>query len=120
MVGQIVFTLFLLFFLLASGDLLYLKVVQSFDTLRDKRAYMAGNQSALGSYLGAITLINAGLHLYRAGDGLGHAAAAALGIAAFILNFTYLGAVTGVATAFVVALISSTISIPRSWSRRPI
>lgn len=110
--GQIVFTLFLLFFLLASGDLLYLKVVQSFDTLRDKRAaYMAMREieSALGSYLGAITLINAGL-----GICLGLAMwfwdmpqPLLWGIAAFILNFIpYLGAVTGVAAAFVVAIIT--------------
>ena len=62
--GQIVFTLFLLFFLIASGDLMYLKVVQSFDTLKEKRAaYMALREieASLGSYLGAITLINAGL-----------------------------------------------------------
>ncbi|SDE56456.1 Predicted PurR-regulated permease PerM [Paracoccus isoporae] len=110
--GQIVFTLFLLFFLLASGDLLYLKVVQSFDTLRDKRAaYMAMREieSSLGSYLGAITLINAGL-----GICIGLAMwfwempqPLLWGIAAFILNFIpYLGAVSGVVAAFVVAIIS--------------
>ncbi|WBU57101.1 AI-2E family transporter [Paracoccus sediminicola] len=110
--GQIVFTLFLLFFLLASGDLLYLKVVQSFDSLRDKRAaYMAMREieSALGSYLGAITIINAGL-----GVCIGLAMwfwempqPMLWGVAAFILNFIpYLGAVSGVAAAFVVALIS--------------
>ncbi|MBA4492501.1 AI-2E family transporter [Paracoccus sp. S1E-3] len=111
-VGQIVFTLFLLFFLLASGDLMYLKIVQSFDTLKEKRAaYMALREieSSLGSYLGAITLINAGL---------GICVAVAMwiwqmpqpllwGVAAFILNFIpYLGAVTGVAASFVVALIT--------------
>ncbi|MFD1797760.1 AI-2E family transporter [Paracoccus aurantiacus] len=111
-VGQIVFTLFLLFFLLASGDLMYLKIVQSFDSLKEKRAaYMALREIelALGSYLGAITLINAGLGLCI---GLGMwiwdmPQPLLWGVAAFILNFIpYLGAVTGVAASFVVALIS--------------
>ncbi|MDO5606237.1 MAG: AI-2E family transporter [Paracoccus sp. (in: a-proteobacteria)] len=110
--GQIVFTLFLLFFLLASGDLLYLKVVQSFDTMREKRAaYMAMREieSSLGSYLGAITLINAGLGV---AIGLamwfwGMPQPLLWGVAAFILNFIpYLGAVTGVAAALIVALIT--------------
>lgn len=111
-IGQIVFTLFLLFFLLASGDLIYLKIVQSFDRLREKRAaYMALREieSSLGSYLGAITLINAGL-----GICIGLAMwmwdmpqPLLWGVAAFILNFIpYLGAVTGVIAASVVALIS--------------
>ncbi|WBU63012.1 AI-2E family transporter [Paracoccus aerodenitrificans] len=110
--GQIVFTLFLLFFLLASGDLLYLKIVQSFDSLREKRAaYEALREieAALGSYLGAITLINAGLAIC-----IGLAMwiwempqPLLWGVAAFILNFIpYLGAVTGVAVSFIIALIS--------------
>ena len=64
LLGQIMFTLVLLFFMMASGDLLYLKIVQSFDRLRDKRAaYLALREieGSLGNYLGAITLINAGL-----------------------------------------------------------
>ncbi|WBU54025.1 AI-2E family transporter [Paracoccus sp. SCSIO 75233] len=110
--GQIVFTIFLLFFLIASGDLLYLKTVQSFDNLREKRAaYMALREieASLGSYLGAITLINAGLGI-GIGMGMwfwGMPQPLLWGIAAFILNFIpYLGAVTGVAAAFIVALIS--------------
>lgn len=111
-IGQIVFTLFLLFFLLASGDLLYLKIVQSFDKLSEKRAaYMALREieTALGSYLGAITLINAGLAVC-----IGLAMwiwdmpqPLLWGVAAFILNFIpYLGAVTGVAACFLVGLVS--------------
>lgn len=110
--GQIVFTLFLLFFLLASGDLMYLKIVQSFDTLSEKRAaYMALREIelALGAYLGSITLINAGLAIcvglamwfWQMPQPL------LWGVAAFVLNFIpYLGAVTGVAASFVVALIT--------------
>ena len=110
--GQIVFTLFLLFFLLASGDLMYLKIVQSFDTMKEKRAaYMALREieSALGSYLGAITLINAALAVC-VGIAMwiwGMPQPLLWGVAAFILNFIpYLGAVTGVAASFIVALIS--------------
>src|SRR5690606_13365872 len=36
MVGQFALVMFLLFFMMASGDLLYLKIVQSFDRLQDK------------------------------------------------------------------------------------
>src|SRR5699024_4421240 len=40
--SQIVFTLVLLFFLMSAGDLMYLKIVQSFDSITDKRAaYLA-------------------------------------------------------------------------------
>ncbi|MDO5642188.1 MAG: AI-2E family transporter [Paracoccus sp. (in: a-proteobacteria)] len=111
-VGQIIFTLFLLFFLLASGDMLYLKVVQSFDSLRDKRAaYMAMREieTALGSYLGAITIINAGLGICV---GLtmwiwGMPQPLLWGLAAFILNFIpYLGSVSGVVACFLVGLVS--------------
>ncbi|HMQ39658.1 MAG TPA: AI-2E family transporter [Paracoccus sp. (in: a-proteobacteria)] len=111
-IGQIVFTLFLLFFLLASGDLLYLKVVQSFDTLSEKRAaYMAMREieAALGSYLGAITLINAGLAVCIGGTMWlwGMPQPLLWGVAAFVLNFIpYLGAVTGVAACFLVGLVS--------------
>ena len=38
---------FLLFFLLTSGDLLYLKIVQSFDTLKEKRAAYQALRSRL-------------------------------------------------------------------------
>ncbi len=112
LLGQIVFTLFLLFFMLASGDLLYLKIVQSFDTLRDKRsAYMALREieDALGSYLGAITIINAGLGV-AVGLSMwawGMPAPLLFGIGAFVLNFIpYLGSLTGVAMAAAVALVT--------------
>mgnify|MGYP002714830077 CR=1 FL=1 len=95
--GQVVFTLFLLFFMLASGDLLYLKIVQSFDTMAEKRsAYLALRQieDSLGNYLGAITIINAGLGLAvgLAMFAWGMPGAVLFGLGAFILNFIpYLG-----------------------------
>ena len=111
LLAQVIFTLILLFFLIASGDLMYLKIVQSFDRMRDKRgAYLALRQieDSLGNYLGAITIINAGLGL-AVGLSMwawGMPGALLFGIGAFLLNYIpYLGAVTGVAVAGVVALV---------------
>ncbi|WP_207102283.1 AI-2E family transporter [Paracoccus shandongensis] len=109
--GQVVFTLFLLFFMLASGDLLYLKIVQSFDSMGEKRsAYLALRQieDSLGNYLGAITIINAGLGLAigLAMFAWGLPGAILFGIGAFVLNYIpYLGAITGVAVSGIVALV---------------
>lgn len=111
LVGQVLFTLILLFFLIASGDLLYLKIVQSFDRMRDKRgAYLALRQieDSLGNYLGAITIINAGLGLAvgLAMWAWGMPGALLFGIGAFLLNFIpYLGAITGVVISGIVALV---------------
>lgn len=111
LLGQVLFTLILLFFLIASGDLLYLKIVQSFDRMRDKRgAYLAlrGIEDSLGNYLGAITIINAGLGLAvgLAMWAWGMPGALLFGIGAFVLNFIpYLGAILGVVISGLVALI---------------
>ena len=110
--GQIALTLFLLFFLIASGDLMYLKIVQSFDSLREKRnAYSALREieESLGSYLGAITLINAclGLAIGLAMWAFGMPSPLLFGLLAFSLNFIpYLGAITGVGIAMLVALVT--------------
>jgi predicted PurR-regulated permease PerM len=111
LVGQVLFTLFLLFFMLASGDLLYLKIVQSFDTMRDKRsAYLALREieESLGNYLGAITVINAclGLAVGLAMWAWDMPGPVLFGIGAFLLNFIpYLGAIAGVGISAVVALV---------------
>lgn len=111
-VGQAIFTLFLLFFLISSGDLLYLKIVQSFDSLREKRAaYMALREieDSLGAYLGAITLINAclGIATGIAMWSWGMPSPLLFGVAAFTLNFVpYLGPITGVAISALVALLT--------------
>ncbi|MDO9637653.1 MAG: AI-2E family transporter [Pseudotabrizicola sp.] len=112
--GQIALTLFLLFFLIASGDLIYLKIVQSFDSMREKRnAYSALREieESLGSYLGAITLINAclGIAIGLAMWALGMPSPLLFGLVAFALNFIpYLGAITGVGIALLVALVTFT------------
>jgi len=112
LLGQIGFVLLLLFFMLASGDLLYLKIVQSFATMAQKRrAYAALRQieESLGSYLGTITIINAGL-----GTSIGLAmwwwgmpAPAMFGVGAFLLNFIpYIGLILGTALATAIALVT--------------
>jgi len=112
LLAQTSLVLFLLFFLLGSGDLLYLKIVQSFDSLRDKRrAYAALREieDSLGSYLGSIALINAGLGL-AVGTLMwiwGMPSPVLFGTMAFLFNFVpYLGAVAGTAIATFVALLT--------------
>lgn len=108
--GQIVFTLVLLFFMLSSGDLLYLKIVQSFDTLGEKKAaYSALRdiEDKLGAYLGAITLVNAGLGVAigLAMWAWGMPSPILWGVAGFVLNFIpYIGAIMGTILAALVAL----------------
>lgn len=108
--SQIMFTLVLLYFMLASGDLLYLKIVQSFDTSRDKRqAYNALREieRSLGNYLGAITLINVGLGLAigLAMWAWGMPSPLLFGLAGFVLNYIpYIGALAGTAVSILVAL----------------
>ena len=110
--GQALFTLVLLFFLLSSGDLLYLRVVQSFSGMGQKRrAYAAIRQieTSLGSYMGTISMINAGLGV---ATGLamwawGMPAPAMFGVIGFALNFIpYLGAIGGTIMVTVVALVN--------------
>ncbi|CAM3205167.1 Predicted PurR-regulated permease PerM [Paracoccus aminovorans] len=109
-VGQIILTLFLLFFLLSSGDLLYLKIVQSFDSMREKRAaYLALREieDSLGAYLGAITLINAclGIAVGLAMWAWGMPSPMLFGLAVFLLNYIpYLGPITGVIVTMLVGL----------------
>lgn len=108
--GQIVFLLVLLYFMLASGDLLYLKIVQSFDSMHEKRAaYTALRdiEDALGAYLSAITIINAGLGVAigLAMWAWGMPSPILWGLAGFILNYIpYIGALAGTVTGAVVAL----------------
>lgn len=109
--GQVLFTLVLLFFMISSGDLLYLKIVQSFDTMRDKRAaYMALREieTSLGTYLSAITLVNAGLGVAigLAMWAWGMPSPVLWAVAGFILNFIpYIGAIMGLIASGLVALL---------------
>lgn len=109
-IGQLIFTLFLLFFLISSGDLLYLKIVQSFDRMRDKRAaYLAlrAIEDRLGAYLSAITVINAclGVAVGIAMWAWGMPSPVLFALAAFLLNFIpYLGSMGGIVIAMLVGV----------------
>jgi len=111
--AQAVFTLVLLLFLLASGDMFYEKIVNVLPTFRDRRQAIRiayDIERRLSRYFFTITLINAGL-----GVAIGIAMAALgmpnpllFGVIAFALNFVpYLGSVVGVAIALVVGLLTS-------------
>jgi predicted PurR-regulated permease PerM len=110
--SQLLLTLLLLYFMLASGDLLYLKIVQSFDTMRDKRrAYLALREieDSIGNYLGAITIINlcVGIAIGSVLYALGMPSASMFGAMAFLLNFIpYIGMLMGTAVIAVVGLVS--------------
>ena len=88
-------------FLLASGDLFYIKLVQSFKRMKEKKRALNmvyDIERRVSRYLLTITIINAGLGLAigLAMWGLGMPYPYIIGIAGFLLNFLpYLGAVVG-------------------------
>ncbi|MSU88670.1 AI-2E family transporter [Rhodobacteraceae bacterium 2CG4] len=110
--AQLAFTFVLLYFMLASGHLLYKRIVQSFSAISDKRQALEAMyeiEESLGSYLGAITLINAclGVAVGLAMWLWGMPAPLLFGVFAFAVNFVpYVGAVAGVALSTVVALVT--------------
>ncbi|WP_324753229.1 AI-2E family transporter [Roseovarius sp. Pro17] len=94
-------TLILALFLLSSGQLFYLKLVQAMPTMAEKKRALStvyDVERRVSRYLLTITIINAGLGfaigLYLAALGLPNAYI--WGIAAFLLNFLpYLGGFIG-------------------------
>ncbi|GGB01903.1 AI-2E family transporter [Allosediminivita pacifica] len=111
-IAQMVFTLILLFFLLASGDMFYEKIVHVLPAFSDKRRAIRiayDIERKLSRYLFTITVINAGL-----GVSVGISMwlldmpnAILFGVLACLLNFIpYLGALAGVAAAAVVGILS--------------
>lgn len=102
----------LLTFLLASGDLFYVKLVQSFDDFRDKkRALTVAHdvERVISRYLFTITIINLllgiiiGIGLYF----LGMPTPYVWGAVAALANFMpFIGAILGLAAATLVALVS--------------
>ena len=110
--SRILFTLILLFFLIASGDMFLTKTVQSFDRFEDKRRaveVLHSVEERLGTYLGGITLINAGLgiavaltmYLWDMPSPL------IFGFMAFALNFVpFLGGLMGATITAAVAFVS--------------
>lgn len=108
-VAQAVFTLALLFFLLASGQLFYEKTVRAMPTLTDKKRALKivyGVERELSRYLFTITLINAalGVAVGAAMWATGMPNPVLWGVGAAVLNFIpYFGAILGVAVSAVVA-----------------
>ena len=110
--AQMVFTLVLLFFLLASGDMFYEKLVHIMPTFKDKRNAIKISydiERKLSNYLFTITLINAvlgiavGVSMWL----LGMPNAILFGVLAFAFNFVpYLGAIVGVVIAALVGLLT--------------
>lgn len=109
---QMVFTLVLLFFLLASGDMFYEKIVHVMPTFKEKRRAIQGAHDVerkLSRYFLTITIINMGLGaVVGAAMWLyGMPSPVLFGLVAFIFNFVpYLGALVGLVIATAVALVS--------------
>ncbi|MHA6344640.1 AI-2E family transporter [Roseivivax sp. CAU 1761] len=109
--AQVIFTLVLLFFLMASGNLFYEKIVQANPTFADKRraigiAYDIERQ--LSRYFLTITLINFGLGVAIGVMlwGVGMPNPLLFGVMGFLLNFIpYIGAVLGAAITFGIGVI---------------
>ncbi|SLN70076.1 AI-2 transport protein TqsA [Roseovarius gaetbuli] len=111
-IAQLVMTLALLFFMIASGDMFYEKIIQASPTFSDKRRalkIMFQIERKISRYFLTITLINAclgiaiGLVLYLAGM----PNPAVFGVMAFVLNYIpFLGAVSGAAVTFAIGIVS--------------
>ncbi len=110
--AQTVFTLVLLLFVLASGDMFYEKIVHVLPSFKDRRKAMRIAQDIerrLSHYLFTITAINAGLGVVTgvAMALLGMPNPLLFGVVAFALNYVpYLGAFTGMAATLVVGLVT--------------
>ena len=109
---QIILTLVLLFFVLASGDMFYEKTVHVIPRFREKRRAIKiarEIERKISSYLLTITLINAGLGLAvgLAMWGLGMPDPLLFGVAAMLLNYIpYVGAIVGASLALIVGLLT--------------
>ena len=111
-IGQIAFTIFLLFFLISSGDFFLERAVESIPGFTNKRLavdIVHAVEDRLGRYLGSITLINAvlGLAIGLAMYAWGMPNAIGFGVLAFALNYIpFLGAILGAASAAFVAFVT--------------
>lgn len=111
-VMTILVALVLAFFLLSSGNMFYVKMLEAFPKFGDKRRALRiiyGIERSVSHYLLSVTLINAGLGIVIgvAMWGIGMPQPMVWAAAAFLLNFLpYLGAVVGVGLAAAVAIVS--------------
>ena len=103
--------LVLALFLLGSGDMFYIKLVQTFQKLGEKKRALAtvyDIERQVSSYLFTITVINAGLGLVMAITlhFLGMESAYIWGIAAFLLNYLpILGGLVGTVLVGIQAIV---------------
>ncbi|QFT59342.1 AI-2 transport protein TqsA [Sulfitobacter sp. THAF37] len=110
--ASLIVTLVLALFLLSSGELFYLKMVQAFPTMAGKKRILTtvyNIERRVSRYLLTITLINAGLglSLFAYLTALGMPQAYVWGIAAFLLNFLpYLGGMIGTALVGAFAIVT--------------
>jgi predicted PurR-regulated permease PerM len=110
--GQIIFTLVLFFFLTASGDMFHEKLVQTAPTFKDKKRAIQISydiERKLSRYFLTITAINTGLGVAvgLALWSLGMPNPLLFGVLAFVLNYIpFLGAIAGVLLTFLIGVIS--------------
>jgi predicted PurR-regulated permease PerM len=110
--AQMAFTLFLLFFLLASGDMFYEKLVYAMPTFADKRRAIRiahDIERKLSRYLFTITLINVllGVAIGGAMWALGMPNPLLFAVIGCLLNYIpFLGSMIGVLIAVIVGMIS--------------
>ena len=110
--AQTVLTLALLFFILASGDMFYEKIVHSIGRFKDKRRavkIIRDIETKLSRYFFTITVINAGLGVAVgvAMWALGMPHPYLFGLFAFVFNFVpYIGAILGVLIATVIGIVT--------------
>lgn len=116
--AQAVFVFVLLFFVIASGDMFYEKVVHVLPTLTDKRRALKiafDIERRLARYFSTIALINAGLGVAIGLTmwAIGMPSPALFGLVGFILNFIpFIGAIIGVVLAVAIGFIT----FPDPWS----
>ena len=112
MLAQFLLTLVMMFFLIASGDMFYEKIVAVSPTFHDKRRAIGivyDIERKISRYFLTITVINAGLGV-AIGTALwlfGMPNPALFGVMAFVLNFIpYLGALGGALVTFAIGIVS--------------
>ncbi|RYH04645.1 AI-2E family transporter [Salipiger sp. IMCC34102] len=110
--AQLLLTLVMLFFLIASGDMFYEKIVAVNPTFRDKRRAIGivyDIERKISRYFLTITTINAGLGV-AVGVALwflGMPNPALFGVMAFALNFIpFVGAIGGALITFAIGIVS--------------
>ncbi len=109
---QLLLTLILLFFLIASGDMFYEKIVAVSPTFRDKRRAIGivyDIERKISRYFLTITVINAGLGV-AVGTAMflyGMPNPILFGVMAFVLNFIpFVGAIGGVVITAAIGIVT--------------